>query len=153
MALVAAFAATKGSDSGVDGFATQRESAVLRIWLILLGVLATVLAIAGAILPGLPTTPFVILALWAFARSSPRLHAALERIPLLRQGLAEAHRFEQRRAIRLPIKLTAVAMAWGSVAVTLTFGGVERVWLIAAVVLAAVSGMVAMLWIPTDVGD
>ncbi|MEQ1695481.1 MAG: YbaN family protein [Hyphomicrobiaceae bacterium] len=126
---------------------------MLRIWLILLGVLATVLAIAGAVLPGLPTTPFVIVALWAFARSSPRLHAALERIPLLRQGLAEAHRFEQRRAIRLPIKLMAMAMAWGSVAVTIYFGGVERVWLIAGVVLAALSGTVAMIWIPTDAGE
>jgi len=118
---------------------------------IVIGLCATLLAIAGAILPGLPTTPFLLIALWAFARSSPRLYALLHRIPLLRPALIEAQRFEERRAIRLPIKLTAVSFAWGSALLT---------WIISAgapvptsiVALAACGATLFMWWIPTDTG-
>jgi uncharacterized protein len=40
-------------------------------------VLCLLLGLIGVVVPGMPTTVFILLAAWAAARSSPRLHAWL----------------------------------------------------------------------------
>ena len=49
----------------------------MRIVWLFLGLTALMLAGAGVVLPLLPATPFVILAAFCFARSSPALHDRL----------------------------------------------------------------------------
>ncbi len=121
---------------------------VLKIGLILLGSACAMLAIAGAVLPGLPTTPFLLVALWAFARSSERLYAWLQKVPLLKGALVEARRFEEKRAVHPAVKITAVVVAWSSVLVlALTTGSPA---LVIAVGVAATGGTLFMWWIPTD---
>src|SRR5690606_21910573 len=61
-----------------------------KLVLVVVGLVFTGLALLGAVLPGLPTTPFLIVALWAFARSSRRLTLWLERVPILQSALRDA---------------------------------------------------------------
>jgi uncharacterized membrane protein YbaN (DUF454 family) len=54
----------------------------MKIWLWrLLGLLFVGCAYIGAIVPGIPMTTFVILAAWAFAKSSPKLNHWLHTHP------------------------------------------------------------------------
>lgn len=125
---------------------------MMRAILIAVGGVATILAIAGAVLPGLPTTPFLLVALWAFARSSDRLHNWLLRVPLLRHAVIEARRFEERRAIRPAIKLTALSTAWGSFLFTAYMTGTTKPVLLISIATAALFATAFMWMIPTDHG-
>jgi uncharacterized protein len=56
---------------------------MLRVLYGALGWCAVAFAVAGALLPGLPTTVFVIAATWCFSRSSPRFNQWLRNNRLL----------------------------------------------------------------------
>ena len=49
----------------------------MRYIYILLGCIAAILGTIGVVVPGLPTTPLVLLASWCFYKSSPRLQTWL----------------------------------------------------------------------------
>jgi len=63
------------------------------------------LGVLGVVLPVLPTTPFMIVALWCFARSSERFHKWLYEHPLLGPPL---QRWVHHRVIPPIAKVIAV---------------------------------------------
>lgn len=118
--------------------------------LVAVGLVFTALALLGAVLPGLPTTPFLIVALWAFARSSRRLTRWLQRVPILQSALREAQRFEEKRTLRPAVKLAALALAWGSVLFVAWWQRSLATPVVGIMVLGAIAATVTMLLIPTD---
>lgn len=75
-------------------------------WLIL-GFTSLGCGAVGVVLPLLPTTPFVLLAAMAFAKSSPRLRRRLEKHRIFGPMIAD---WEQHGAIEWRYKLLACCM-------------------------------------------
>lgn len=96
------------------------------LWFVI-GLIATGCGIAGAVLPLVPTTPFLLLAAFAFARSSPRLHDWLVSHPVLGPPIEN---WRAHGAIATRVKVLAVVV----MAVTL-----------AASVLAGLDGWIILL--------
>jgi uncharacterized membrane protein YbaN (DUF454 family) len=78
-----------------------------------LGWICVALGLVGVFLPILPTTVFILVAAWAFARSSPRLHQWLRAHPHFGESLVawEQHRAISRRARRAALAMLAISYA------------------------------------------
>jgi uncharacterized membrane protein YbaN (DUF454 family) len=86
-----------------------------RHWaLIAFGWLCVGLGCLGAVLPVLPTTPFLLLAVWAFSRSSERFHQWLVNHRWLGRYVRD---WERHRVIPLRAKIVAVV----TMAISLTW--------------------------------
>lgn len=84
----------------------------LRWAMVGVGLLFLGLGILGAILPGLPSTIFLLGASYCFARSSPRLHGWLLRHRHLGPPLRSWHR---HRAMSFRAKISALVLMWAGV--------------------------------------
>ena len=79
---------------------------MIRILLVVLGCLSVGLGTLGVFTPGLPTTPFILLASWAFYRSSPRLQ-----LWLLNSRLGKyIKEYQRQRGLTVRRKLYAIGM-------------------------------------------
>ena len=76
-----------------------------------LAYLFAALALLGIVVPGLPTTPFVLLAAWSASRGSRRLHDWLVHHPRLGPPLAD---WRDQRAVSTRAKLLAIAFLTAS---------------------------------------
>jgi uncharacterized membrane protein YbaN (DUF454 family) len=73
------------------------------------GIVAVGLGLAGLVLPVLPTTPFLLLAAWLFARSSPAHYDRLLAHRVLGPWVRD---FAERKGLRPGTKARALALLW-----------------------------------------
>ena len=93
---------------------------LIRLTYLISGLLALIAGFVGVWLPLIPTTPFLILASFCFARGSPRMHYWLHTRPYIGTALVD---WEEYGVIRPRAKLLAsVMLGVGIVSATLTSG-------------------------------
>ena len=111
-------------------------------WLLkVLAVVSLALGIIGAFVPIMPTVPFVLLAAWAAARSSPRLSNWLETHPHMGPHIRD---WRRGGVVRRRAKWTATVMMAGG-AVTMTFF-VRPLW-VPLTAIAVMAGVGVWLWL------
>lgn len=103
------------------------------LWLTL-GLLATASGLAGAVLPLVPTTPFLLVAAYAFARSSPRLHCWLLEHPRFGRLIRN---WQDHGGIDPRAKALAVIAMAGTFGLSWLLGVSDLVLAVQATVLAA----------------
>lgn len=117
-------------------------------WVFLgLGWFFVALGVVGAFLPLLPTTPFLLLAVACFTRSSPRLEAWLMNHPRFGPPLQD---WRRSGAISRKAKIAAVSLMAASYAIFL-FGTSPPLWR-ALLVLAILAGSSLFIVTRPDAG-
>lgn len=105
----------------------------LRAVLLVLGIACVAVGLLGIVVPVLPTTPFLLLAAFFFARSSPRWHRWLMANPLCGDYV---RCYVERRAMRQRHKIVTLALLWAGIGSSIAFAA-STLWL--RLILAAVA--------------
>jgi uncharacterized membrane protein YbaN (DUF454 family) len=113
-------------------------SRLKRVLLIVAGTLFVGLGLLGAVLPILPTTPFLLLAAACYVRSSRRLYHRLLSNRLFGEYL---RRFRDGEGVPLPTKVWAISLLWLSLGSSALLAVPARLWWVRLILLAVGLGV------------
>lgn len=104
-----------------------------------LGWIAVVIGGIGIVVPGLPTTGFMVFAAWCFSKSSPRFEQWLLDLP----GVGPLIR-DYRAGLGMPKRAKVTALIMITVAVTISALVVDH-WVIRSIIIVA--GVIGLYWV------
>lgn len=122
------------------------KSLVVKYSLILCGLLLVLIGLVGIIIPGLPTTIFLILAAACFAKSSPSLHQRLLEHPWFGPIIENWNNDKSipRRAKQLAIAMIAVSYGF-------TWYTLSNLWLKLSIGLILVMVVIYLIRLPVSI--
>ena len=86
-----------------------------KVLYISIGILSVCLGIIGIFVPGLPTTPFLLLSSWVFYKSSKRMHDFLHRSKWLGDYI---RRYESKQGVSWTSKLISIGCMWTMISIS-----------------------------------
>ncbi|MDP6708216.1 MAG: YbaN family protein [Alphaproteobacteria bacterium] len=116
--------------------ATRRSG---RAALLVCGWCNVALGMVGAVVPGMPTTVFLLIALWAFSKSSPRFYDWLYGHPRFGPSLRD---WRDHRAVSVRAKCSAIVVMALSLSVTQTLTQSWPTTAVLGLVLASVGAWI-----------
>lgn len=105
-----------------------------KILLIIIGSIALILGAIGAVLPVLPTTPFVLLAAACFARSSEKLHNWLVETKYFGEFIRH---YNENTGIAKKTKIKAISFLWITLICSTFF--IDRYWVWGILLVVGIS--------------
>lgn len=82
---------------------------ILRIFLLIIGTVSLGIGIVAIVIPGIPTTIFVLIAIACYARSSERMYLWMMRNKYIGE---QYHNIREGRGIPMRVKVRSLLMAW-----------------------------------------
>ncbi|HBS88714.1 MAG: hypothetical protein A2W91_18910 [Bacteroidetes bacterium GWF2_38_335] len=92
----------------------------LKLIFILLGTISLVLGIAGIFIPGLPTTPFLILTAGLYYKGSERFYNYLISNKLVGSRIKE---YKEKRGIPVKTKVISITIMWIMIGISSVLAG------------------------------
>ncbi|MBN2048889.1 MAG: YbaN family protein [Spirochaetales bacterium] len=122
-----------------------------RVLLTLAGTVFVALGVLGALLPVLPTTPFLLLAAACYLRSSARLYRRLLNNRIFGEHL---RRYRAGEGLPRAFKIWTVALLWTTLSASAFFAVPARLWWVRLLLLAVGIGVtIHLVCIPTFRSD
>lgn len=118
----------------------------VRILYIVLGTLALCVGITGVFVPGLPTTPFLLLTAWLYMKGSPWLYNKLLKSKILGDYISE---YQKQRGMTLRQKISSLGVMWFMILISVVFLLDDQVISTVIVVVGLVGTAVMGFWVRT----
>lgn len=110
------------------------------------GAASVVFGVIGILVPVWPTTCFLLLAGWCFARSSPRAERWLHENRLFGRYLRD---YRERGIISPRVRRASLAVMWGFIGASALLVS-ERLWLVALLLIVATMVTLHLYTLPTE---
>lgn len=98
---------------------------ILKIILLIAGFISLGLGMIGIVIPVLPTTPFLLLAVYCFSKSSKKMLRWILNIPILGKYIRD---YRDGKGVPIGVKIFAISMLWITILAT-AFLAIDKIWL------------------------
>jgi uncharacterized protein len=121
---------------------------LFKLILIVLGTLSLCLGAIGIFVPGLPTTPFILLSAGLYVRSSNRLYQSLINNKYFGDYISK---YKENKGLTIRQKILSILMMWGMIVLSCTLFLRQNDVIVLVLIIGVIGTVVMGYIIPTGI--